>query len=97
MLPPAAAPGVTGLIDLYRPVSPPAPSVPGWVAVPLSVAESLSVSVPSTHGVLPQLADVVSVGVTGATVKHSLVPSSSPALTPAVFDAAFGSKCACQQ
>src|SRR3954454_1833945 len=97
MLPPAAAPAVTGLMDLYRPVSPPAPSTPGWLAVPLSVAVSLSVSVPRTHGVLPQLADVVSVGVTGATVKHSFVPSSSPALTPASLDAALGSKWACQQ
>src|SRR5436190_23465258 len=97
MLPPAAAPGVTGLMDLYRPVSPPGPSVPGWVAVPLRVAVSLRVSVPSTHGVLPQLADVVSVGVTGSTAKHSLVPSSSAAFTPASFDAGFGSKCACQQ
>jgi hypothetical protein len=78
------------------------PSLFGLLAVPESVAVSLSV-LPTTHGsaVAPvpstQVADVDSVGVLGVTVKHSFVPSSSWALTPAAFDVVFGSKWACQQ
>ena len=91
MLPSAAWPAAE-LMDLYKPVEPPGPALPGSVAVPLSPAVSLRVSTPRTHGLEPQLADVVSVGCTGLTVKHSAVPSSSAALTPAFFDAVSGSK-----
>jgi len=52
---------------------------------------------PRTHGLAEQLADVVSFGVTGATVKHSCSPLSSAPLTPAACDSAFGSKWAVQQ
>src|SRR5688572_9493884 len=93
MVPPAAAPPVTGLIDGYVVLGPP---VPGWLAVPVRNALSLIV-LPRTHGVAEQLASVDSVGVTGATVKHSLVPSSSAGETPASFEAWFGSKWAVQQ
>jgi hypothetical protein len=79
------------LIDLYKPVSPPVPLVPGLLAVPESVAVSLSV-LPRTHGEAEQVADVVSVGVTGVIVKHSLLPSSSPGWTPASADALSGWK-----
>ena len=40
---------VVPLIDLYNPVSPPEPSLFGLLAVPVSVALSLSV-LPRTHG-----------------------------------------------
>src|SRR5437867_181852 len=68
----------------------------GLLAVPESVAVSLSV-LPRTHGSAEQLADVLSVGVFGVMVKHSLFPLSSWGSTPALFDAASGSKWACQQ
>ncbi len=93
MLLSAAAP-LVALIDLYSPVSPPPPLVPGLLAVPVRYATSLSV-LPRMHGVAEQLADVVSVGVTGETVKHSglgvvPLPSSLAPLTPAAAVAAFG-------
>src|SRR5256885_1562573 len=97
MVPVAAV--VVPLIDGYVRLP---PSLFGLLAVPKSVAVSFSV-LPTTHGstVAPvpstQVADVDSVGVLGVTVKHSFVPSSSWALTPAAFDVVLGSKWACQQ
>ena len=90
---------VVPLIDGYVKL---VPSLAGLLAVPLRVAVSLSVF-PTTHGsaaafvLSTQLADVDSVGVLGVTVKHSPVPSSSWALTPAAFEVVLGSKWACQQ
>src|SRR5215467_11783730 len=90
---------VVPLIDGYVRLD---PSLAGLLAVPESVAVSLRV-LPTTHGstAVPvpstHVAFVDSVGVSGVTVKHSLVPSSSWGLMPAVFDAWFGSKWACQQ
>src|SRR6266568_3500285 len=57
MLLSAAAP-LVALIDLYSPVSPPPPLVPGLLAVPVRYATSLSV-LPRMHGVAEQLAVVV--------------------------------------
>src|SRR5690349_18017424 len=100
MVPVAAV--VVPLIDRYKPVSPPGPSFFGLLAVPLSVAVSLSVS-ERTHGLAAapvlsaQPADVVSVGVAGVTVKHSSPPLSSSFPMPAFFDAVFGTNWACQQ
>src|SRR5262249_31996714 len=69
--PPAAAPGVIGLIT----------GLPGWFAVPVIVAVSL-IELPSVT--VPLATCVVSCGVTGFTVKHSVVLVVSPG------SAAFG-------
>src|SRR5438309_2191444 len=58
IVPPAGPPTVVGLIT----------GLPGWLAVPRSVAVSL-IAWPS---VTPALACVVSVGCTGVTLKHSV-------------------------
>src|SRR6266498_4813091 len=80
MVPSAGAPSVVGLIA----------GVPGWFAVPVSVAVSL-IGLPSWTGPAPAL--VASCGVTGVTVKHSFTPSSVPPGTPVVSEV----NTACQQ
>ena len=71
IMPPAGLPAVVGLMT----------GVPGWLAVPVMVAVSL-IALPSWTG---PLAWVVSVGVTGFTVKHSLARLSDPSGTPFVM------------
>src|SRR5438309_65239 len=63
IVPPAAAPAVPVVLMT---------GLAGWVAVPLSVAESLTVLPSGT----PAPAVVASVGVTGLTVKHSVADES---------------------
>jgi len=68
IVPPAAACAV----ELIEPS--PSPPVPGWLAVPVSVAVS-SIGFPSTTD---GVALVLIVGVTGLTVKHSVTVVVSP-------------------
>src|SRR2546425_9669819 len=72
IVPPAAAPGVVGLMT----------GVPGSLAVPVNVAVS-PIACPSWTG--PD-ACVVSFGVTGVTVKHSVALLSEAFGTPVVVD-----------
>src|SRR6266498_698224 len=81
MVPSAGAPSVVGLIA----------GVPGWFAVPVSVAVSV-IRLPSTTS---GPAVVASAGVTGVTVKHSFTPVSSASGTPVGGVVAW--KCADQQ
>ena len=72
IVPPATPPKVTGCVG--SPIDPsPNPPVPGLFAVPVRLAESL-IELPSKIGLV--LACVESAGVTGVTVKHSVVEMS---------------------
>src|SRR5688572_23921905 len=74
MLPPAAAPAEAGFTDGIIEPLPVAGPVPGWLAVPDRVA--LSYTAAPKFTVVSGLANVVSVGATGFTIKHSFARAS---------------------